>query len=336
MHGHVTLGMFLTNLNAIRKLGKTLGTMYGIILNIQAAYPALGRLVELLNLPIISHETKTLVDKNRAQTIEAACASSSADNTQQLRLDLLSIKLTNVRCKPLPSVSLRYSGDFKIEQGEMVALVGPLGEGKLSLLKLLGGVYAPDLSELSDSEATFMIPSHLRRLFVPEQAMFIRGTLQENLAFGVGKDSLDADAARVLNICKRLGIRADILDDYLTGVHKDAARNWSTLLSDTQAQLVQLARAFVFNPELLVLNKPCMRFGQAQTETFMKMMKDFVTSRGLEPPVDKPLSSRRPRTCVWVASASAGLVHADRIFHVGGGRKIAEIKADDVERSMIR
>jgi len=125
------------------------------------------------------------------------------------------------------------------------------------------------------------------------------------------------------------------LDMYLTGVYKDAVKNWSTLLSDTQAQLVQLARAFVFNPELLVLNKPCMRFSEAQSETIMAMVRDFVTSRGLESPLRKPLSSRRPRTCVWVASTSTGLSHADRIFHVGGERVITEIIRRSLTNDMI-
>jgi len=335
MHGDVGLGMFLTNLRAIRNMGDSLGDMYGIILQMQASFPALNQVVELLHLPTIGGETKTLMDKNRKQTIEGSGASSSTDNTQWLNVDLLSIKFTDVSCNPLPAVRLTYSGELEIELGQMVALVGPLGEGKLSLLKLLGGVYVPDFSEMSNSEATFMIPSHLRRLYVSGQALFIHGTLRENLTFGIDDDSFDANPTRVLNICKRLGIRADLLDMYLTGVHKDVIKNWSTLLSDSQAQLIQLARAFIFNPELLFMNKPCIKFGEAQATRVMAMIRDFVGSRGLEPPVGKPMSSRRRRTCVWVASTVAGLTHADRIFHVGEGRVISEITHDDVEDDML-
>jgi len=42
-------------------------------------------------------------------------------------------------------------------------------------------------------------------LFVPGQALFIHGTLKENLTFGVDEDGPDANLARVLNMCKCVG-----------------------------------------------------------------------------------------------------------------------------------
>merc|ERR1719396_175296 len=96
------------------------------------------------------------------------------------------------------------------------------------------------------------VPSHLRLLFVSSEPLFFEGTLYENLTLGCRANDDDADMNRVLNILRRFGIPRHIRSMVQFG----DTHMWTMKLTQTQRQLLSLARGVIANPEFLCVHKP--------------------------------------------------------------------------------
>ena len=149
---------------------------------------------------------------------------------------------------------------LQVRQGELVAISGPEGEGKSDLLKLLGGATLP---LYCDTVVSVFVPSHLRALHLENEPLFIRDTLYANLVFGLhDPGSQDGSRERVTDICRRLGLRPDVQKL----IRSEEVLRWEDILSDAQKQAVSIARALIFNPELLCMETPTEVFDHRQSE----------------------------------------------------------------------
>jgi len=200
---------------------------------------------------------------------------------------------------------------FDLRQGSLVALVGSRGEGKTTLVRLLGGILLP-------TKGIYFVPPHLRIFHMPQEPLFMHGTLRENLTFGLPQDDVDGDLDRMVAICTRLGLSQRLINILVNG----SLENWTNVLSMTEKVLLHLARAIIANPEVLVLEKPTLVFDSDQTIEVLRVLREFVDQRGLEVErcthkgeVEK--LSRRPRTCIFTASRQEGCAIADEIYEVG-------------------
>merc|ERR1719456_593310 len=196
-------------------------------------------------------------------------------------------------------------------QGTLITLVGLPGKGKSTLMKLLGAQIIPDSGDL-------LIPPHLRALHVSPQPIFFNDTLFNNLTYGVGSaNDEDGRIERVVGICRLLRVSESIIA-YLDRDDKGKFAvkvDWGDVLNNTQRILLNLARAFVANPEVLVVHKPTSVFDDATAENTYKCLRQFVIQKGLcmDP---KMISFRRPRACVVTTTRLRGVFAADRVFKV--------------------
>eukprot|EP00747_Dinoflagellata_sp_TGD_P151933 gnl/TRDRNA2_/TRDRNA2_177253_c9_seq31.p1 gnl/TRDRNA2_/TRDRNA2_177253_c9~~gnl/TRDRNA2_/TRDRNA2_177253_c9_seq31.p1 ORF type:complete len:530 (-),score=98.75 gnl/TRDRNA2_/TRDRNA2_177253_c9_seq31:285-1829(-) len=206
INGKVTLGMFLTDIKVLSQIGASWGGIYMLCLQMQTAFPALERITRLLNLPVDVAPRRDLAEHNQNESTrlrgELLKEHEKHKDDHTLPVDLLPIHVANLKVKVGQSHVLNFSRSMKIKQGEFVALVGPPGEGKSTMLKILGGVSLPKL----DGEDTFFIPSHLRVLHVSEEKLFFSGTLLANLTFGCATGDSDGEMERVVSICKKTGL----------------------------------------------------------------------------------------------------------------------------------
>ncbi|MEM7143035.1 MAG: ABC transporter ATP-binding protein [Actinomycetota bacterium] len=200
--------------------------------------------------------------------------------------------------------------DLAIHEGETIAVVGPTGAGKSTIAKLLNRFYDPQ-------EGTVSIDGHdvravtfdsLRRQIgvVPQEPFLFAGSIRDNLLVGnrtLSDAELDAACRRV-----GLGPLLDRLDDGLdTPCHERGVA-----LSAGERQLLALARAFISQPRLLVLDEATSSL-------------DLRTEQAVETALDVVLEGR---TAVIIAHRLQTTMRADRIVVVDDGG-VAEVGTRD-------
>ncbi|MBE9606804.1 thiol reductant ABC exporter subunit CydD [Acetobacteraceae bacterium H6797] len=160
-------------------------------------------------------------------------------------------------------VSLRYDParplalegvNFRVMPGETLLMTGPSGAGKSSVLRLLMGFRRPDAGRVSFNgrDAMSLAPAELRRLsaYVGQKAHLFRASLRENIRFARPEASdaeveAAAKAARVTNFAQDLPKGLDTLL---------GEGGWG--ISGGQAQRVAVARAFLRDAPLVLLDEP--------------------------------------------------------------------------------
>lgn len=191
---------------------------------------------------------------------------------------------------------------FSIAPGEVVALVGPTGSGKSTLVNLLLGFQRPscgavrvdgcDLGELD------LGAFREQAALVPQDIFLFQGTVLENICLGrPGVDRVAAEAA-----ARAVGLHDAVLAlprGYDTPILEEGL-----LLSSGQRQLVAFARALAGNPRLLVLDEATSEIDQATEAVIEKALEILL----------------RGRTSLVVAHRLATVRRAHRVVVLARGR----------------
>jgi LPS export ABC transporter ATP-binding protein len=166
------------------------------------------------------------------------------------------------RVRALESVTVR------VDRGELVGLIGPNGSGKTTLINVITGYYEPDRGTvyLGDRKLTGMKPHEIAALGVARTfqvpRVFRSMTVMQNLM-----------AALAYNREARKGAeeRAEWLLDALGLSEKrdDLASN----LSGGQQRLLEIARALIVNPKVLLLDEPTAGLNPAVIETLRELLQ---------------------------------------------------------------
>jgi subfamily B ATP-binding cassette protein MsbA len=143
--------------------------------------------------------------------------------------------------------------NISVEPGEMVALVGPSGAGKTTLVQLLHRFYDPVSGEIlvdGKNIRDIQMRSYWRQIgLVPQETLLFGGTIEENIRFAKEGATLEEiqEAARSANADTFIN---DCPDGYQTIVGEKGIR-----LSAGQRQRIAIARAILKNPHLLILDE---------------------------------------------------------------------------------
>jgi ATP-binding cassette, subfamily B, multidrug efflux pump len=232
---------------------------------LQSAVASAERVFELLD------EREEAPDPERPAVVERA---------------LGAIELRDVSFRYQPDTALIEDLQVTVAPGETVAIVGPTGAGKTTLVNLLLRFYEIDRGAiLVDGVNTReMSREGLRRLFgmVLQDAWLFSGTIRENIAYG-REQATEADivaaavAAHVDHFVRTLP------DGYDTRLDDDAGN-----LSAGEQQLLTIARAFLADPQILILDEATSAVDsrtevliQRATAALMKGRTSFVIAHRL-------------------------------------------------------
>ncbi len=198
--------------------------------------------------------------------------------------------------------------NFEVKKGETVAFVGPSGSGKTTLVKLLVGLYHPQIGQIfyNNVASNQINVEDLRAQigFVTQDTQLFSGTIRENLLF-VNPTATDADMIDVLQkaSCQNLLERADRGLDSVIG-------EGGMKISGGEKQRLSIARALLRNPNIFVFDEATSSLDSITEEEITNTVK-AVTANG-------------NYMTVMIAHRLSTIMHADKIFVLEKG-KIIEV-----------
>ena len=163
------------------------------------------------------------------------------------------VEFHNINFSYLPDTPVIKNFSAKIEPGMNVAIVGPTGAGKTTIINLLMRFYEPDSGYITiDGVPTReMKRADVRKLFgmVLQDTWLFSGTVEENLRYGNQSASLDdiIVAAKASNV--------DHVIEALPKTYKSEISEDSDNISAGEKQLITIARAMVANPPMMILDE---------------------------------------------------------------------------------
>lgn len=211
------------------------------------------------------------------------------------------VKFENVSFGYDPAFKVLDDVSFQLSPGENLAIVGPTGSGKSSLLKLLLRFYEPDSGRilLDGHNIRELDPRDLRRAvsFVGQEIYIFEGTIRDNLLFG----SPDASPDQVVRTITE--IAPDLIQTLPGGVDAEAGER-GTRLSGGAKQRVAVARALLKGSPVLALDEVTSQLDY-KTE---RLVKEHLTA------------GTAAKTVIMVAHRLATIRDAHRIIVLDAGR----------------
>lgn len=249
--GALTVGALTSFLSYANQYTKPFNEISGVITELQNAAVCIGRVLEIINLPPQEPDLcDALALKDVSGEVSFNNVYFSYDKNKRLIEDL------NINAK----------------SGDHIALVGPTGCGKTTLISLLMRFYEIDSGSITvdNNDIRKIKRNSLRKCYgmVLQETWLKQGTVRENIAFG-RPDATDdeiiaaAKAAYAHSFIKRLPLGYDtVIGDESTG------------LSQGQKQLLCIARVMLLKPEILILDEAT---SSIDTRTEMKIQGAFET-----------------------------------------------------------
>lgn len=142
---------------------------------------------------------------------------------------------------------------FKAEPGESVALVGPTGAGKSTIINLISRFYEPDsgviLIDGNDSKQITRESLRTQMAFVLQDSFLFQGSIRDNIRYG-RLDAADEEVEHAAKAANAHSFIERLPDGYDTELSQDDAG-----ISQGQKQLLSIARAILADPSILILDE---------------------------------------------------------------------------------
>jgi len=232
LKGLVTIGIISVFISYSRKFSDPLRQFSNLYNSLQSALAGAERVFEVLDI---------------APEIEDKPGALSVDNFEG------KVEFRNVEFSYVPKEKVIKEMSFEAEPGQRIAIVGPTGAGKTTMVNILSRFY--DIQEgsilIDDKNIIEYKKDDLRRqLGVVLQDVFLfSGTVMENIRYG-NLGATDEDCIAAAKLANADGFISRLPYGYATLLSERAGN-----LSQGQRQLISIARAILANPSILILDE---------------------------------------------------------------------------------
>ncbi|MBO3642934.1 ABC transporter ATP-binding protein [Streptococcus suis] len=232
MAGNFTVGSLTTFLNYASQYSKPFNDISSVLSELQSALACADRLFAILALDSIDDQAERKID---SEELKGA------------------ISFENVSFSYSPDRSLIEHLDIAVKAGQKVAIVGPTGAGKSTMINLLMRFYDVTAGQITLDGVPISQYSRedLRRQIgmVLQETWIKSGTIHDNIAYGY------PNATRELVIEAAKAANADFFIRQLPQGYDTVLADGGEALSQGQRQLLSIARVFVKIPKILILDE---------------------------------------------------------------------------------
>lgn len=250
VRGALSVGQLATFLSYANQYTKPFNEISGVVTELQNAIACAGRIFDLIE------ETPQIPEADRAKTLENV----------QGKVSLLDVSFSYVKDRPLIC-----NFQLHVRPGQRVAIVGPTGCGKTTVINLLmrfydvtGGAILVD-----DTDIRALKRSSLRNAYgmVLQETWLRNGTIRDNIAMGK-PDATQEEVIAAAKACHAHSFIMRLPNGYDTQIGEDGGS-----LSQGQKQLLCISRIMLLRPPMLILDEAT---SSIDTRTELKIQNAFA------------------------------------------------------------
>ena len=253
--GKIVYGTMTLFLSQSAKLSSTFSSLVGVVPAFLTSSVSARRIRELTELPKEPHIPDSGLDRHGKEGF--------------------AVRMENVDFGYEPAEPVLMGSAFHAEPGEIVALVGPSGEGKTTMIRLILGLVRPDRGRVflrTGAGLEAEVNAETRHLFsyVPQGNTILSGTIADNLRM-VKEDATNQELEEAL----RLACAWEFVSRMPEGIHSSVGERGRGL-SEGQAQRLAIARAVLKDAPVLLLDEATSALDVA---TERQVLRNLMTGR---------------------------------------------------------
>lgn len=284
--GHITFGTMTLFVQLSGQLSSSFKSIVSLVPSAISATTSAGRIMEFFKI-----KDESDLEDDKAKLIQ--------NNTQGKGL---SVVLDDVEFSYNENKTVFQHADVVANPGEIVALVGPSGEGKTTMIRLLLGLINTKSGNASIQDingVSCKISSATRRFFayVPQGNTIFSGTIAENMRM-VKQDATDAEIVEAL----KAACAYDFVNKLPDGINSKVGERGSGF-SEGQAQRLSIARALLRKSPILLLDEATSAL-------------DVFTERQV---LRNIMNMGYARTCIVTTHRPSVLTMCDKVYKIDSG-----------------
>lgn len=281
----ISLGSLSSFVLYSRKFSGPINEFANIMSDLQSALAAAERVFRLMD------EAPELHDKENALHLKEAEGI---------------VDMEHVKFGYLPGKTIIHDLNLHADKGSLVAIVGPTGAGKTTLINLLMRFYDPDAGcvKLDGNDLRDLTRKSVRSQYamVLQDTWLFEGTIFENIAYGKPDATLD----EVIAAAKAARIHSTIMrfpDGYDTHLNENGLN-----ISQGQKQMLTIARAMLLDAKMLILDEATSNVDTRTEIEIQKAMRNLMQNK----------------TCFVIAHRLSTIQNADTILVVQAGEIVEQ------------